>query len=190
MHDSQSQEITRLLSEFASGDEQARERLLPLVYDELRRQAQWQRSRQRPFETLNTTALVHETFLKLAGRANAGWENCLHFFRVAGRAMRDILVDYARRQRAAKRGGDQVDLPLDAAGDLPEVKDEEILAVHETLKRLEKLDPRQSKVVELRYFVGLSILETAEVLEISPATVRRDWATARAWLQREIERGA
>ncbi len=179
-------DITRLLADSAGGDASARERLATLVYEELRRQASLQRRRHRPYDTLNTTALVHEAYLKLSGRDEPDWQDRVHFFRVAGRVMRDVLVDYARRRRATKRGGGQTDLSLDEALDLPVLKDDEILAVHEALLQLEQLDPRQSKVVELRYFVGLNIPETAEVLNISPATVRRDWATARAWLQREI----
>lgn len=181
-------ELTRLLHASVGGDAAARDAVLALVYDELHRQARLQRHRHRSFETLNTTALVHETFLRLWGAEDPGWQDRVHFFRVAARAMRNVLVDYARRRRAAKRGGGVVDLPVEAADQLPEIKDDEILAVHEALDRLEALDPRQGKVVELRYFVGLSVVETAEVLDISPATVKREWATARVWLQREIER--
>lgn len=181
-------EITRLLRESVDGSSEARDRVLALVYDELHRQARMQRRQQRAYETLNTTALVHETFLRLWNGVDPGWQDRIHFFRVAARAMRNVLVDYARRRRAAKRGGGVADLPIEAADELPEVRDDEILAVHDALARLEELDPRQGKVVELRYFAGLSVPETAEVLDISPATVKREWATARVWLQREIER--
>ncbi len=181
-------DVTRLLADAQAGHPEAMERLLPVVYDELRGLARRQRFRHRPYETLNTTALVHEAFLKLAGRDGASWENRLHFYRIASRAMRDILVDYARRQRAGKRGGGQVDASLDEVEEISGVDSEEVLGVADALERLESLDPRQGKIVELRYFVGLTVPETAEVLGISPATVKREWATARAWLQREIDR--
>lgn len=180
-------DITRLLAESAGGDEAARERLLTLVHEELLRRARLQRRHHRPYDTLNTVALVNETYLKLHGRESADWRDRQHFYRVASRAMRDVLVDYARRRRAAKRGGGEVHLSLDDALELPDLREEEVLQVHEALQRLEQLDPRQGRVVELRYFVGLNIPETAAALGISPATVRRDWVTARAWLQREIE---
>jgi len=178
--------VTRLLSEAAEGLPGAMDRLLPLVYDELRALARRQRHRNRPFETLGTTALVHEAFLKLAGWEGATWNDRVHFFRLASRVMRDVLVDYARRRHAAKRGGAGADVSLEELGDFPEIRDEEVLGVHEALERLERLDARQARVVELRYFVGLSVQETAEVLETSPATVKRDWTVARAWLRREL----
>ena len=146
------------------------------------------RRRENPsYETLNTTAVVHEVFLKLAGKQDATWENRAHFFRIASRAMRDVLVDYARTKRAAKRGGDQAVHPLDDVGEIADVKADEVMAVHEALDELEKLSPQQTRIVELRYFVGLTIPETADVLEISEATVKRNWTTARAWLHRAIE---
>jgi RNA polymerase sigma factor (TIGR02999 family) len=183
-----SPDVTTLLQESRAG-EPVLDELLPLVYDELRRLARVQRARLRPYETLNTTALVHEAYLKLAGRNRASWTDRIHFFRIAARAMRDVLVDYARRQQAQKRGGDAPHVSLDDApplGGLPDVEVDEVLAVNEALTRLETVDERQARVVELRYFVGLSIQETAEVLEVSPATVKRDWTSARAWLFREI----
>ncbi len=187
MADQHQSDITRLLAEISGGNDQARATLLPLIYEELRRIARHQRRKTSHHETLNTTALVHEAYVKLAAKHDATWENRVHFYRVASRAMRDVLVDYARRKNAAKRGGDQTDLSLSDVGDLPDVRADEILGIHEALEKLESLDPRQCRVVELRYFVGLTIPETAEVLDVSPATVRRDWSTARAWLQREIE---
>lgn len=180
-------DITRLLDKAAEGQSQAFDQLLPMVYDELRKIAQRQRHRHRPYETLNTTALVHEAFLKLTGRSDANWESQVHFFRTASRVMRDVLVDYARRQRAAKRGGGEAPASLEDFEDLPAMNADEVLGVAEALERLENLDPRQAGIVELRYFVGLNVEETAEVLEISPRTVKREWATARAWLQREFE---
>ncbi len=179
-------DITRLLAALNAGDTGAMDRLLPLIYDELHRLAHWQRQRQHAHETLNTTALVHEAFLKLVRKDDASWQNRAHFFRIAARAMRDVLVDYARRQRAAKRGGDLPDSPLSDLDALPEVDTDEVLALHEALQRLEAVDPRQGQIVELRYFVGLTIPEAADVLGISAATVKRDWTAARAWLYREI----
>lgn len=179
-------DVTVLLEQARSGDDAALDALLPLLYDELHRLAHAQRHRLRPHETLNTTALVHEAYLKLAGKDKLTWENRIHFFRVAARAMRDIVVDYARRQQAAKRGGEKPDLSLDNLPPLPAVQADEVLGLHEALERLETFDERQARIVELRYFVGLTIEETAEVLDISPATVKRDWTTARAWLFKAI----
>ncbi|NBC19212.1 MAG: sigma-70 family RNA polymerase sigma factor [Bacteroidetes bacterium] len=183
---SSSSNVTLLLEQARAGDAAVLDDLLPLIYDELHRLARAQRRRLRPHETLNTTAIVHEAYLKLAGRDAASYQNRLHFFRVAARAMRDIVVDYARRKQAAKRGGDTPDLSLDDVPPLPDIDAKEVLALHDALDRLEALDARQARVVELRYFVGLTIAETAEVLDISPASVKRDWATARSWLFREI----
>jgi RNA polymerase sigma factor (TIGR02999 family) len=183
---SSSSHVTLLLEQARAGDTGVMDDLLPLLYDELRRLARAQRRRLRPHETLNTTAIVHEAYLKLTGRDGASYQNRLHFFRVAARAMRDIVVDYARRKQAAKRGGGTPDLSLDAAPPLPDIDAKEVLALHEALDRLEALDDRQARVVELRYFVGLTIAETAEVLGCSPATVKRDWTVARSWLFREM----
>lgn len=183
---STSQNVTVLLEQAQAGDNDAYQALLPLIYDELHRLAHAQRQRLKPYETLNTTALVHEAYLKLAGKEAPVWENRIHFLRVAARAMRDIMVDYARRQQAAKRGGEGPDLALDEAPPLYQVQSEEVLGLHEALKRLETFDERQARVVELRYFVGLTVEETAEVLDVSSATVKRDWTTARAWLFREM----
>ena len=180
-------DITQLLELHAGGRSDAFEQLLPIVYDELRRMAKARRRQNPSYQTLNTTAVVHEVFLKLAGKQDAAWENRTHFFRIASRAMRDVLVDYARAKRSAKRGGNQVIHPLDEAGDIADIKSDEVVAVHEALDTLEKLSPQQCKIVELRYFVGLTIAEVADVLEISEATVKRNWTTARAWLQRAIE---
>ena len=184
-----SRDITLLLEQARQGDASVLDHLLPLIYDELRRLARVQR-RVRPHETLNTTALVHEAYLKLAERDDASWENRLHFFRIAARAMRDVVVDYARRQQAAKRGGDRPALSLDALPPLPAVQPAEVLDLHDALERLETLDERQARIVELRYFMGLTIDETAEVLDVSPATVKRDWTLARAWLFHEMNREA
>jgi len=179
-------EVTVLLRRARDGDAAALDRLLPLLYDELRQLAHRQRRRHHAHETINTTALVHEAYARLAGRAALNAEDRAHFFGLAARAMRDVIVDYARRQRAAKRGGDRPPLPLDLVGELPDAQADEVLAVDEALRTLEAADPRQGRVVELRYFAGFSIPETAALLGVSEATVRRDWTTARAWLYRAI----
>ncbi len=163
------------------------EAVLAALYTELKRQAGSLRARHVPFETLNATAIVHEAYLKLSGRDHIQVNDEEHFFRLAAYAMRDVLVDYARYKQAAKRGGETNDTSLGEIEDLPDIKDEEILQVHAALSRLEKHDPRMAKIVEQRYFVGLTIPETARVLGVSPATVRRDWTAGRAWLQRDIE---
>lgn len=177
--------VTALLEEVRAGRADALAELLPLVYDELRALAHRQRLRQGAAETINTTALVHDAYEKLA-RADGGWHDRAHFFRVAAKAMRQVIVDYARAQRAAKRGGDRHAVPLDDVPLVAENRTDEVLALDEALGRLSALDARQSEVVTLRYFVGLTIPETAEVLGLSPATVKREWATARAWLHREM----
>ena len=176
---------TTLLEEARSG-EPVLDDLMPLIYDELRRLARTQRRRLGPHKLLNTTALVHEAYLKLAGRENTIWEDRRHFFRIAARIMRDILVDHARRQRAAKRGGTAPHVALDDLPPLPDLKVDDVLGIDESLDRLDAVEPRQARVVELRYFVGLTIEEAAEVLDVSPATVKRDWTSARAWLYREL----
>lgn len=186
-HDEAQPEITRLLRESASGNAESRERVVALLYAELHRQASHHRWRLSGGQTLNTTALLHETFLRLSGDSAPEYQDRVHFFRVSGRVMRNVLVDHARRRLAAKRGGGVPDAELTDLDALPEVKDDEVVAVHEALARLEAMDARQARVVELRYFVGLEVPEVAEVLGISAATVKRDWAMARAWLQREIE---
>jgi RNA polymerase sigma factor (TIGR02999 family) len=183
-------DVTVLLEQARSGNAVALDALLPLIYDELHRLAHAQRQRQSAYNTLNTTALVHEAYLKLAGKDALSWQNRIHFFRVAARAMRDIVVDYARRQRAAKRGGTAPDLSLADLPPLPDMQTDEVLGLHDALDRLEVFDERQARIIELRYFVGLTIEETAEVLNLSPATVKRDWTTARAWLYREMNNSA
>lgn len=181
-------EITQLLAAASAGDRSALDRVVPLVYDELRRLAHRQLAGERPEHTLNTGALVHEAYLKLAGLERLEWRDRAHFFAVAAGAMRRILIDYAVRRRAAKRGGGARHEPLDrvmiAAGE----RAEELLALDEALERLRALDERQSRVVECRFFAGMSIDETAAALDISPATVKRDWMMARAWLNRELRR--
>ncbi len=160
------------------------------LYVELRAQAERLRRRHVPFETLNATAIVHEAYLRLSRGTPPDSRNPEHFFRIAARAMRDVLVDYARYKHAEKRGGGIPDTPLSDFEGLPDPKREEILGIHEALGRLEARDERAARVVELRYFVGLTIPETARVLGVSPATVRRDWTAGRAWLLRAMQESA
>jgi RNA polymerase sigma-70 factor, ECF subfamily len=163
--------------------------LMPLVYEELRRLAHQYLRAERPDHTLRSTELVHEAYLRLVGQQRSEAENRAHFFAVAARLMREILVDYARSHRALKRGyGCKVTLDLAVA--LPQKRDLDVLALDDTLNALGRLDPQQARIVELRFFGGLSIDETSDVLNISPATVKRDWAIARAWLFREMNRRA
>jgi RNA polymerase sigma factor (TIGR02999 family) len=179
-------EVTRLLAAASAGDADALKRLIPLVYDELRRLAHRQLAGERRDHTLNTGALVHEAYLKLAGLDRIEWGDRAHFFGIAAGAMRRILIDYAVRRRAAKRGGGRRYEPLDRVTVAVEERAEELIALDEALERLQALDARQAKVVEWRFFAGMSIEETAAALDVSPATVKRDWITARAWLNREL----
>ena len=178
-------DVTELLLAAQSGAPGAVDRLVPLVYDELKKLAAGYLRAERADHTLQTTALVHEAYLKLVDQHRTTWQNRAHFFGVAAQAMRRILVDHARRRRAQKRaGGQPVTLDDNHAGVNPDTDD--VLAVDAALHRLAELDPRQARIVELRYFAGLGIEQTAEALEISPATVKRDWVSAKAWLQREL----
>lgn len=181
-------EITALLIAFRDGDRGALGRLLPIVYNELRERAHYQLARRRPGDTLSTTALVHETYLKLVGSANPSYSDRVHFFAVASKAMRQILVDYARRTTAAKRdGGRAVSLDPEMIADPGRA--EELLALDEALAQLEGLDPRLAQTVELRFFGGLSVEEAAEALGVSPRTIKRDWRKARAFLFQAIQDG-
>lgn len=160
---------------------------MPLIYDELRRQAHRFLNRERPNHTLQTTALVHEAYLRLIEQTSVNWQNRAHFFGVAGQMMRRILVDYAMKRNREKRGGPDEALPLDETIVIATAETEvDLLALDEALTRLEKMDERQARVVELRYFSGLSIEDTAVVLAISPATVKREWNMARTWLRAEL----
>jgi len=179
-------EITRLLQASSAGEPGALDRLFHAVYDELKRLAHGQRARWEGDYTLSTTALVHETYLKLVRQKDASWEDRAHFYAVAGKAMRHILVNYAERRQAQKRGGSAVVVSLDEANPVAPEAAEEILALNTALEQLALIDERQSRVVECRFFAGLPIRETAEALGISPATVKRDWAMASAWLRREM----
>ena len=184
-------EITRLLQGWRSGDRKAFDALLPVVYKELHRLAHLQLRRERPDHTLQSAALVNEAYLRLVGLNAPQWEGRSHFFAIAAQQMRQILVDYARRHRAAKRGGAAETLSLDDTGVLEPGKrqDVDVVALDDALKALARIDARKAQVVELRFFGGLNSEETAEVLKVSPVTVARDWSTARAWLHREMSRG-
>ncbi|HEX9610523.1 MAG TPA: sigma-70 family RNA polymerase sigma factor [Gemmatimonadales bacterium] len=184
---SNSSDVTQLLVQLSAGSGDALDRLMPLVYDELRAVAHGQLRGERPGHTLNTTALVHETYLKLVNVRQVQWRDRAHFFAMAARLMRRILIDYARARKRDKRGGDLVAVTLDAALSATGERGDDLLALDEALTRLEALSERQCRVVEHRCFAGLSVEETAAVLHISPATVKRDWAFARAWLNRELD---
>jgi RNA polymerase sigma factor (TIGR02999 family) len=179
-----------LLVRWRGGEKEALDSLMPLVYGELRRIAQHYLNNERSDHTLQSTALVHEAYVRLAHQDLPQWQNRAHFFAVAAQLMRQILVDYARSHRASKRGGDVYKLALDDAEEQPQAADLDIVALDDALKTLALMDSQQSKVVELKFFGGLSIEDTAEVLGISPSTVKRDWVTARAWLYRELDRSA
>jgi RNA polymerase sigma factor (TIGR02999 family) len=181
-------EITRLLADWSNGDRQALEKLTPLVYDELRRLAARYLRQERSDHTLQSTALVHEAYMKLVGQNNVRWQNRAHFFGIAAQMIRRILVDYARARRAEKRGSGVDALSLDEAIALPGGKDLDLVALDDALEGLAKIDERQSRLVELRFFTGLTIEETAEVMQMSVATAKRDWVSAKAWLAREIRR--
>lgn len=183
--------VTELLLHWGNGDRKALEKILPLVYNELRRMARYHLQHQRPNHTLQTTALVHEAYLRLAEEKSLHVKDRGHFLGIAAQLMRWILVDYERNRRAAKRQGGATRLTLDSsmAQRPAQSTDVDLLALNEALDRLAKLDPQQSRIVELRYFGGLTIEDTSEFLGVSPATVKRSWASARAWLHREMSRG-
>jgi RNA polymerase sigma-70 factor (ECF subfamily) len=182
-------EVTQLLIAWGNGDKTALDRLMPLIYDELRRLARHYMTRERPGHTLQTTALVNEAYLRLVDQKGTRLENRAHFFGIAARIMRQILVEHARSRQAAKRGGGQYKLSLSRVDRITSAPDVNLLALDEALGTLEALDPQKSRIVELRYFGGLGIEETAEVIGRSPATVKRDWSMARAWLRRELGDG-
>jgi len=180
------QRVTELLAHWSDGDDAALAELTPLVYEELRHLAHHFMEGQRPDHTLQTTALVNEAYLRLADQTNPRWQNRTHFFAVAARAMRQILVSYARGQRSQKRGGGALKVELDEVAVVSPEESKEIVDLHEALERLTTLDSRKAQVVELKYFGGLNYDEMAEVLKISRVTVRRDWEFARAWLYTEL----
>lgn len=182
-------EITALLKAHTSGDSDALDELFPLVYDELQQMAHRRMQKERPDHTLRTTALVHEAYLALIDFDRIDWQDRNHFFAIASRVMRNVLVDYAVKQKAQKRGGDRDRVPLREDDSAAEINLDDVLAVHQALERLEAIDERQVRVVECRFFAGLTIEETSNALGISPATVGRDWRMARAWLNRELTNG-
>ena len=180
------QDITRLLAELRAGDRGALDRLFPLIYSDLRQRAHRQLAGSRPGDTLSTTALVHETYLKLTASSNQSYVDRVHFFAVASRAMRQILVDYARQHAAEKRGGGADPLSFDRVEIAFPERAADVVMLDEALDRLAQLDGRLARVVELRFFAGLSVEETGAALDLSPRTVKREWQKARAWLYRDI----
>jgi RNA polymerase sigma factor (TIGR02999 family) len=186
--DASSSEVTRLLKDWGEGRQEALDKLLPQIYAELRRLASSYLRRERPDHTLQATALVHEAFIKLVDQRAVRWQNRAHFFGIAAQAMRRILVDHARAHAAGKRGSGERAVSLEEALVVVGAPDVDLLALDEVLTRLAAIDPQQSRVVELRFFGGLTMEETAEVLNISPATVGREWTLAKAWLYAELSR--
>lgn len=183
---SEDREVTRLLADWQNGDRSALDRLMPVVYEELRRIAARHFHSERPGHTLQPTALVHEAYLRLTGETRIHWRGRAHFFGVAATLIRNILVDHARSQKAAKRGGSASRLPFEEAFAVPTDNAPTILAVDDALQALAKIDPQQSRIVELRYFAGLTIDETASLLGVSPSTVKREWILAKAWIFRAL----
>ena len=181
------QEVTQLLNEWGQGNKAALDRLTPLVYEELRRLARHYMSRERQNHTLQTTALVNEAYLRLVDQKNVRWQNRAHFFAVSAQVMRHILVDHARSQTRAKRGGAQARVPLDEGAMMADERAADLLALDEALVDLAAVDPLKSRLVELRYFGGLSIEETAEVLKIPAIRVKREWDKAKAWLYKAVK---
>jgi len=186
---SSSQDVTQLLAAWGSGDKTAFDKLLPLVHAELRRIAQRQMRQERPGHTLQATALVNEAYLKLAGDQGLEWRDRAHFFAVCAQVMRHILIDHARSRGREKRGGGAIQVSLNDALIVADEQATDILALDEALSALEQMDPQKARVVELRYFAGLTVEETAEVLNTSPRTVRREWRRAKAWLYRMMAEG-
>jgi RNA polymerase sigma factor (TIGR02999 family) len=180
--------VTQLLAAYRAGDVEAMDQLIPIVYAELRRMAARHLRRERGEHTLQPTALVHEAYLRMVDQSDAPWQDRAHFLGCAAHLMRNILVDHARRRNAAKRGKGDARVTLGEAADVAQGTDVDLVALDDALRALEAIDPRQSRMVELRFFGGLSIEEAAEVLGLSSAQVRREWTVVRAWLRRELER--
>ena len=178
--------VTQLLKDWGNGDEAALDRLMPLVYEELHRLAHQYMSRERDGHTLQTSALVNEAYCRLIDQKDVQWQNRAHFFGIAAQIMRRILVDHARSRISAKRGGAAPRVPLEEAMIVSEERAADVVALDDALKSLMEIDPRKSQIVELRFFGGLSIEETAQVLNVSPGTVMRDWTLAKAWLRRAV----
>jgi RNA polymerase sigma factor (TIGR02999 family) len=188
MTEAQTHGLTQLLIDWSNGDQSAFDKLMPLIDEELRRLAHRYMSRERAGHTLQTTALVNEAFVRLVNRKNVNWQNRAHFFGLAAQLMRTILVDHARSHACAKRGGGAFKLELDDALVVSQKKAAEVIALNDALNELVRLDPQQSRIVELRFFGGLTVEETAEVLHLSPATIKREWSTAKAWLYHELSK--
>ena len=186
---SSAHQVTKLLKEWCDGNASALDQLMPLVHDELRRLAHQHMRREKPGNVLQTSALINEAYLRLVDEPQIHWQNRAHFFGIAAQIMRRILLNYARDQNRLKRGGRAIHVSLSEAMVMPAEKDRELIALNDALTRLEALDERKSKVVELRYFGGLTVEEVAEVLKVSTITVMRDWAFAKAWLSREMQNG-
>jgi len=182
------QDVTQLLYDWRDGDKQALDKLMPLVYDELRRIASAYLRREREGHTLQTNALVNEAYLRLVDQTRADWRNRAQFLGVAAQLMRRILVDHAREQHAAKRGSGETKLALDEALNVPDLKDVDLLALDDALKELARLDPRQSQIIEMRFFAGLGLDQVAEAIGISVSTVKREWNSAKAWLYNQLSR--
>ncbi|HEX6730427.1 MAG TPA: sigma-70 family RNA polymerase sigma factor, partial [Pyrinomonadaceae bacterium] len=180
-------QVTQLLERWGRGDQSALDELTPLVYNELRKVADAYVRRERPGHTLQATALVNEAYLRLIGQKHGRWEGRKHFYGIAARLMRQVLVEHARKHKAEKRGGGRVAVTLDHYDEVANTPDVDILAVHEALERLARFDEQQARIVELRFFGGLSIEEAAETLGVGHATVEREWAMARAWLRNELK---
>ena len=179
-------EVTELLLDWSDGNQAALDRLTPLVYEELHRLAHQYMNRERPGHTLQTSALVNEAFMRLVDQRDVHWQNRAQFFGLAAQMMRRILVDYARNRQYAKRGGSARQVSLDEAMIVSEERSAEVIALDDALRGLTQFDPRKSQIVELRFFGGLSIEETAEILKVSPGTVMRDWTLAKAWLRKQM----
>jgi RNA polymerase sigma factor (TIGR02999 family) len=188
LQDNSSSPVTQLLVRWRAGDSEAMESLMPLVYNELRRLAGSYLRRERSDHTLQSTALVHEAYLRLVGNSPPALQNRAHFFGIAAHLMRQILVEHARGRDAAKRGGGAYTLDVDSVTEPSDAKTVDLVALDDALNGLTTIDPQQSRVVELRFFAGLSIEDTAEALGVSASTVKRDWNTARVWLYRELDR--
>jgi RNA polymerase sigma factor (TIGR02999 family) len=186
LHNESPTPVTQLLVRWRAGDREALEALMPLVYDELRRLAHHYLRQERSDHTLQSTALVHEAYLRLAGQNPPQWQNRAHFFGIAAHLMRQILVEYARSRSTAKRGANAPRLALDEATAVAQQTEVDVVALDRALQELSEMDAQQGRIVELRFFAGLTIEDTSEVLGISPATVKRDWTTARAWLYRAM----
>ncbi len=180
-------DVTLLLTELREGNQDAANRLMPLIYTELRRMASFHMQRERAGHTLQATALINEVYMRLAGGERISWQSRAHFFGIAAHAMREVLLDYARRHFAEKRGGKdthKVEIDMELRSVSPKI--ENVIAIDEALERLARIDPRQSHLIELRFFAGLSVEEAAEVMDVSPTTIKREWRSAKAWLYREL----